>query len=66
MLSAVRVDPIRLGPDFRPDHDLRVYSDYGLSSLLDMISELVDFAEPATLQLETGRYVLWMLPHTDG
>jgi hypothetical protein len=65
MLTAVRVDPIRLGPDYRPDQALSIYGNHELSGLLDMVSELIGFAAPTTLQLGSGRYVLWMLPSSE-
>jgi hypothetical protein len=65
MLTAVRVDPIRFGPDYRPDRDHSIYANHELSELLDMIAELIGFAAPTTLQLGAGRYVLWMLPSSD-
>jgi hypothetical protein len=62
LVTAVRVDPIRFGPDFRTDRNVAIYANYELSGLLDMVSELAGASEPSTLQLETGRYVMWMLP----
>jgi hypothetical protein len=64
-VTAVRVDPIRFGPDFRADRSLSIYAGYELSDLLDMVAELVGEAVPSTVQLEMGRYVLWMLPGTE-
>jgi hypothetical protein len=61
-VTAVRVDPIRFGPDFRADRSLSIYAGYELSELLDVVAELVGEAELSALQLATGRYVLWMLP----
>jgi hypothetical protein len=34
-LTAIRVDPIRSGPDFRSDKGLHIYSEYELSQTLD-------------------------------
>jgi hypothetical protein len=34
-LTALRVDPIRSGPDFRSDKGLHIYSEYELSQTLD-------------------------------
>lgn len=62
MLTAIRIDPIRFGPDFRADLDLQVYAKYGLPAMLDVIADLVEISGPAMLALETGRYVMWMLP----
>lgn len=64
-VTAVRVDPIRFGPDFRFDRTISVYAAYGLSELLDSLSELIDVAEASALRLSTGSYRLWMLPHGD-
>jgi hypothetical protein len=64
-VTAVRVDPIRFGPDFRADRSLSIYDGYELSRLLHTVAELVGEAEPSAVQLETGRYVLWMLPGTE-
>lgn len=61
-LTAIRVDPISFGPDFRSDQNLGIYDDIGLSPLLDVISELVDISDQSVLQLKTGWYVMWMLP----
>jgi hypothetical protein len=65
MLTAMRVDPVRFGPDFRADKDLSIYADYQLPTLLDIVSELIDAAEPSTLHLASGQYVMWMLPASD-
>lgn len=65
MVTAVRVDPIRFGPDFRADQNLSIYADHRLSALLDIIAELGGLAEPSTLRLATGQYVVWMLPTAD-
>jgi hypothetical protein len=62
VVTAVRVDPIQFGPDFRQDVHFSVYRDYHLSTLIDMMSELVDFDDPSTIRLETGDYLLWMVP----
>jgi hypothetical protein len=62
MLTAVRVDPIGLGPDYRSEIQQHVYDDYELTAMLDMVLELIDLGEPSILQLKTGRYVMWMLP----
>ena len=64
-LTAIRVDPIRFGPDFRPDQSLSVYADYQLPALLDIVAELMGTEEPSTLQLTGGLYLLWMLPDPD-
>lgn len=64
-VTAVRVDPIRFGPDFRADRNLSIYAGYELSDLLGVVVELVGETELSTIQLETGRYVLWMLPGTE-
>jgi hypothetical protein len=61
-VMAVRVDPIRLGPDFRPGVPSAAYAEYALSGLLDQLSELVEISEAPTLRLSTGAYVMWMLP----
>jgi hypothetical protein len=34
--------------------------------LLDRLSELVDVAEAPVLQLQTGSYLVWMLPGNVG
>lgn len=65
-LTAVRVDPIRFGPDFRRDRTTGVYAPYGLSELLDRLSDLVDVAEASALRLGTGSYLMWMLPGSGG
>jgi hypothetical protein len=64
-VTAIRVDPIRFGPDFRADRNLSVYAGSELSALLGAVAELVGEGEPSTVQLETGRYVLWVLPGTE-
>lgn len=61
-LTAIRVDLIRFGPDFRSDQDLHIYSEYDLSRTLDVISALVDVSERNFLQLKTGQNILWMVP----
>jgi hypothetical protein len=65
ILTAVRVDPIRFGPDFRADLDLNIYADYQLPTLLDIVTELSGVAEPSPLSLGRGQYVLWMLPDSE-
>lgn len=62
MLTAVRVDPIGLGPDYRAEIPHAVYDDYELTSLLEVVLELLDLSEPSILQLGSGRYVMWMTP----
>lgn len=62
MLTAVRVVPIRLGPDYRSDIPHHVYDDHELTPMLELILELLDLSEPSILQLETGRFVMWMTP----
>jgi hypothetical protein len=64
-LTAMRVDPIRYGPDFRDDLDRSVYAEFQLAPLLDLVSELVGVAEPSTLRLGTGEYLVWMVPTGD-
>ena len=61
-VTAVRVDPIRFGPDYRMDRGAGTYSGYDLSALLDQLSELTEISEAPTLQLATGNYLLWVLP----
>ncbi len=61
-VTAIRVNPIRFGPDYRMDCDAAIYANYDLPALLDRLSELVDVAELPTLQLRTGNYLMWMLP----
>jgi hypothetical protein len=65
VVTAVRVNPVRYGPDFRADRDLAIYAGYELSELLDMIAELVGVAEASTVELPSGQYVMWMLPGGD-
>ena len=54
VLTAVRVEPIELAPDYRSDLKPHIYDDYQLPQLLDMVFELMNFTEPSTLQLEAG------------
>ena len=63
-VTAVRVNPVHYGPDYRADQNTRIYTGYNLSGLLDSLSDLVEIAEASTLALGTGRYLLWMLPHS--
>ena len=63
-LTAMRVDPISLAPDFRSDRSLTIYANYGLSQLLDVISDLVEISDQSIIQLKTGRYIMWMLPRS--
>ena len=63
-LTAVRMDPIRFGPDFLPQQNSEVYAAYDLSQLVDKLSELFDVAEASTLRLSSGSYLLWMLPRS--
>jgi hypothetical protein len=62
VVTALRVDPIRLGPDYRPDVAVGAYRDYHLSTIIDIVSELVGIDDASTVQLEGGQYLLWMLP----
>jgi hypothetical protein len=62
VVTAVRVNPIRRGPDFRQDLHVGVYREYNLSTLIDVMSELADFDDPSTVRLESGSYLLWMVP----
>lgn len=61
-LTAIRVDPVRFGPDFRPDRTPKVYAAYELSALLDSLSELTEISEASSVRLGTGTYLMWMLP----
>lgn len=63
-VTAVRMDPIRFGPDFRADQDSAVYTKFQLRSLIDTFADLVEASEVPTLQLRSGRYFLWMLPRS--
>ena len=62
VLTAVRVDPIELSPDYRSDIKPHIYDDYQLPQLLDMVYELMNFTEPSPLQLEAGPYIVWITP----
>ena len=62
MLTAVRIDPVRFGPDYRSEVQQHVYDDYELAQMLELVLELLDLSEPSVLQLETGRYIMWMIP----
>src|SRR5579863_7128105 len=62
VVTAVRMSPIQFGPDFRQDLNFNVYRDYPLSTLIDIMSELVDISNSSTVRLETGSYLMWMLP----
>jgi hypothetical protein len=66
VVTAVRVNPIRYGPDFRPDQSTSIYANCNLSALLDSLSDLIEVSEASTLRLETGNYVIWMLPQSGG
>ena len=61
-VSATRVDPLRLGPDFRQDLHPSVYQEYNLSTLIDRMSELVDADRSSSTRLAAGSYLLWMVP----
>ena len=49
VVMVVRVDPIRLGPDFHQDLDVSVYRDYLPSTLVDVVSELIDIGDAPTV-----------------
>ena len=49
VVTAVRVDSIELAPDFRPDVPIDVYREYGLSALIDIVSEMTEINDPSTL-----------------
>ena len=43
-----------------------VYANCNLSALLDSLSDLIEVSEASTLRLQTGNYVIWMLPQSGG
>jgi len=61
VVTAVRVNPIRFGPDFRPNQSRSVYAEYNLQGLLDPLWDLVEVSEASMLRLANGSYVLWMV-----
>lgn len=61
-LLAVRVNPNHLRVDFRPDLGKAVYADYPLELMLDELTFFDDIDRSAVVRLESGSYILWMVP----
>ena len=65
IVNAVRVRPGRRSPDFRDDVRKSKYADLELSALLSDIEGLTKSISVPRIELETGTYILWMLPSAD-
>jgi hypothetical protein len=61
-LLAVRVDRDTLSVDFRADVDEDCYADYDLDVMLDELEFFDDIDAAGLLVLDTGNYVVWMVP----
>lgn len=59
---AVRVDPERLHPDFRPELDESVYAEHELQVLLDELVYFGELGRDVVVTLESGGYVMLMTP----
>lgn len=62
-VMAIRVRPdLRLQPDLRDDVPKAAYEDSLLYSRLDELGYLAEALSLATIPLEAGSYVIWMVP----
>lgn len=64
-VMAVRVDPERLRPDFRPELDEDVYSDHELQVLLDELGYFGNVTHDSLITLESGSYIMLMAPQEE-
>ena len=63
---AVRVRKADLQVDFRVDLDEEeAYADYPLEAMLDELDFFDDFDRSVVVPLESGNYVIWMVPSGD-
>jgi hypothetical protein len=65
VVNAVRVRPGRRAPDFRDDIGRDKYADLALDALLTHIEGLTNSISVRRVELESGIYILWMLPAAD-
>jgi len=59
---ALRVSEHGRGPDFRADIAAEEYP-ASLESMMESIEDLTDSIEPAAIEMNGGRYILWMVPY---
>lgn len=62
-VMAIRVKPdLRLQPDIRDDVPKAVYEDAHLHVRLEELSYLADAMTLMSIRLDSGAYVVWMMP----
>ena len=64
-ILAVRVNPSHAQVDFRADLDEGVYADYQLEVMLEELNVFDNVDRSAVVPLESGNYVIWMVPSAD-
>jgi hypothetical protein len=61
-ILAVRVGRSTLEVDVRDDLDESIYDDYRLQDMLDELGFFENVDQSVLVHLETGHYVIWMVP----
>ncbi len=64
-ILALRVNPSHAQVDFRADLDEAVYADYQLEVMLDELNVFDNVDRSAVVPLESGDYVIWMVPSAE-
>jgi hypothetical protein len=64
-ILAVRVNPSHAQVDYRADLDEAVYADYQLEVMLDELNVFDNVDRSVMVPLESGNYVIWMVPSAD-
>jgi hypothetical protein len=62
---AIRVNPSHVQVDFRANLDEAVYADYQLGVMLEELNVFDNVDRSAVVPLESGNYVIWMVPSAD-
>lgn len=62
-VRAIRIDPaLRMMPDYKKSVPSSCYADLQLDTLLDELACLADSDPLATVELDGGHYVIWLIP----
>lgn len=61
-VTALRVSEYGRGPDFRADIADEEY-EVSLQNMTESLEDLVESIEPASIEMNGGRYVVWMVPY---
>jgi hypothetical protein len=60
-ITAIRVNESLTAPDYRENIDDKTYGAV-IDEALEALEFLTDTIDPALLPLESGQYLLWMMP----